>query len=219
MKLIISHPWNLSIDEAKALQVSLSKKIVLEAQFSFYDIKSIAGCDISFNNKKACASIVLMSFPELKVIEQIRITKEVVFPYIPEYLSFREGPIIIDLLQRVKNNAAVFLFDSQGLAHPRRLGLASHIGVLFDIPTIGVAKSLLYGRCKAPGIERGSKSPIFSPGGEINGFVVRTRTNVKPVFVSCGHKINLDLAIDIVLYSSRFRIPEPIRRAHILSRC
>lgn len=218
MKPVISHPWNLSIKEARILQEKLSKKIVLKSRLHFYEIKSIAGIDVSFNNL-AKATIVIMSFPELKVIEYAGVTEKVNFPYIPEFLSFREGPIIISVLKKIKNVPDVFLFDGQGIAHPRRFGIASHIGLIFDITTIGVAKNVLYGKYQEPCFKRGSKSPLVSPDEEIIGYVLRTKDNTKPVFVSCGHRMDLDLATDIVLASSKFRIPEPIRKAHILSKC
>lgn len=218
MKPVISHPWNLSIKEARILQEKLSKKIVLKSRLHFYEIKSIAGIDVSFNNL-AKATIVIMSFPELKVIEYTSVTGKVNFPYVPEFLSFREGPIIISALEKIKNIPDVFLFDGQGIAHPRKFGIASHIGLIFDIATIGVAKSVLCGKYQEPGFKRGSKSPLVSHDEEIIGYVLRTKDNTKPVFVSCGHRIDLDLATDIVLASSKFRIPEPIRKAHILSKC
>lgn len=218
MKPVISHPWNLSIKEARILQEKLSKKIVLKSRLHFYEIKSIAGIDVSFGNL-AKATIVIMSFPELKVIEYTSVTGKVNFPYVPEFLSFREGPIIISALKKIKNIPDVFLFDGQGIAHPRKFGIASHIGLIFDIATIGVAKSILCGKYQEPGFKRGSKSPLVSHDEEIIGYVLRTKDNTKPVFVSCGHRIDLDLATDIVLASSKFRIPEPIRKAHILSKC
>ncbi|HAW50026.1 TPA: endonuclease V [bacterium] len=217
MKPVIFHSWDLSIEEAKALQEELSKKVILEDQFSLLDIKSIGGIDVSFD-PYVKAAIAIMSFPELEVIEHMSVTKEINFPYIPEYLSFREGPIIVELLQKIEKLPDVLLFDGQGIAHPRKFGIASHIGVIFDIPTIGVAKDILFGKYKEPGSNRGSKSLIFSPDEQIIGACLRTRSDTKPVFVSCGHKITLGLAINIIFFSSRFRIPEPIRKAHNLSK-
>lgn len=140
---------------------------------------------------------------------------EVRFPYIPGYLAFREAPAILKALSRVKTRIDLLMIDGHGIAHPRRMGIASHIGVIKDIPTIGVAKSLLVGKFEEPGYKRGSYS-LLKDGDEVIGVTLRTRDGVKPVFVSIGHRVSLDSAITITLKSTKgYRIPEPTRIAHI----
>lgn len=222
MKLQIEHPWNLSPREAKVLQEELSGKVSLKPTFnSLEEIESIAGCDVSFNDQEVIAAGVIMSLSDLQLIDKVIVTKkrETLFPYIPEYLSFREGPILVQLLQEFKLQPDVILFDGQGIAHPRRMGIATHMGVLFDVATIGCAKNLLYGEYEEPSPGSGRRSPLRdSATGEVIGMVVRTRDSVKPVFVSPGHKIDVNLSVEVVLKCTpKYRLPEPLRLAHRLS--
>ncbi len=220
MKIIITHPWKISIEKAKKIQNALSKKVVTTSKLSLQEIKTIAACDVSFKQNQVSAAIVIMSFPELKLIEKFKKTLSIkgLFPYIPGYLSFREGPPLISLLKKIKKNVDVILFDGQGISHPRKIGIASHIGVLFDKPAVGCAKNLLCGIYAEPKPQKGSVSFIKDEKKSTIGAALRTRSFVKPVFVSPGHKISLKIAIDLIIKCSpKYRIPEPLREAHALS--
>ena len=162
------------------------------------------------------ASVVVLSLPELQVIEPYA-ERPITFPYVPGLLSFREAPVILDALAQLKTRPDVLMLDGQGIAHPRRLGIAAHLGVILDHPTVGCAKSRLTGKYEEPGEEKGSYTWLRD-GEEIIGAVLRTRSRVKPVFVSVGNKISLDSAIDLVLRcTDRYRLPEPTRWAHRLA--
>jgi deoxyribonuclease V len=209
------HSWNLTPTEAIALQKELSAQIILKDDFK--KIKTLAGADLALseNKKEAYAGVIVFEFPSLKEIERIYTVEPLTFPYIPGLLSFREGPILLKAFEKLKNQPDLILFDGQGIAHPRRLGIASHMGLLLDRPTIGCAKSLLCGKYKEPGIKRGSGSPLIDHG-EVIGAVLRTRDGVNPIFISVGHRISLESAIKIVLQChSGFRIPKPTREADI----
>lgn len=181
-------------------------------------VHRVAGVDAHYDAGRVWAAVVVMSLPDLVTVESALIQRPLAFPYVPGLLSFREAPAILDALHRLSGRPDLLLVDGQGLAHPRRFGLACHLGVLADVPTIGVAKSRLVGTHQEPGIARGAWSPLIDRGETI-GAVLRTRRAVKPVFVSVGHRISLETAIDLVLRcTSRFRLPEPIREADRLSR-
>ncbi len=214
----VQHDWNLSPREAIELQQQLRSRVRLTFPAKMATLQRIAGVDISFNRKEPIlyAALVILSFPDLAIIESYTSVKEVPFPYIPGLLSFREIPALWPLLEKAANRFDVLICDGQGIAHPRRFGLASHIGVLLNKPTIGCAKSRLIGEYQEPGIEKGSFSYLFDEN-EVIGAVVRTRRGVKPVFVSPGHLMDVDTAVNIVLATtSKFRLPEPTRQAHIL---
>lgn len=209
----LNHPWNLSPREAIRLQKELASQII--AKDDFEKIEVIAGADmaLSENGKEAYAGVILYEFPSLKEIKRVWAQGPLTFPYVPGLLSFREGPILIKVFEKIDPLPDLILFDGQGLAHPRRLGIASHMGLLLDRPTIGCAKSLLCGEFKEPGKKRGSFSPLTEKG-ETVGAVLRTRDEVKPIFVSAGHRIGLKTAIQIVLQCrSGYRIPKPTREA------
>ncbi len=202
------------LDELIRIQKEVSSRVIRDDELE--EPETIAGCDISFSEDDyAFASCVLFRYPELEQIESNTIKVEIDFPYIPTFLAFRE---LKPMLRAIKGiDSDVYMVDSQGLAHPRRAGLASHLGVIIDKPTIGVAKSRLCGEAEEPDSEKGSYS-LLRDDGEVIGAVVRTRTNVKPVYVSIGHRVNLDRAIEITLESSpKYKIPEPIRAAHKLA--
>lgn len=212
----------ISILEAKRIQEELSKKVSLKPVFSsLKEIKTIAGCDVSYKENIVKASVVLFSLPKLNILEKIKtqILSKEIFPYIPEYLSFREGPLLIECIEKLKNKPDVTLFDGHGIAHPRKIGIATYVGVVLDIPTIGCAKNLLYGIYDEPppGV-KGAYNFLKDPYGEIIGIVLRTREYVKPIFVSPGHKLDIEISGDIVLACCRkYRIPEPLRVAHKIS--
>jgi deoxyribonuclease V len=180
---------------------------------------NICGLDISFDkgSNKVYAAASVHSFPYLDIIEQRGIVSKTEFPYIPGLLTFREGPAIIELLKKVKSRVDLFLFDGQGVAHPRGAGIASMMGLLLNTPSIGCAKSRLVGEYKKPGLRKGSSSDLIYNNKTV-GKILRTRNKVKPVFVSVGYMIGLKRANNVVLTCCpKYRVPEPIRRAHYLS--
>jgi deoxyribonuclease V len=210
------HNWNLSYSQAIALQKSLSEKVLLIELKS--QPKTIAGIDCAFSRdkKRIIACVVLLKLPGFEPIETENAVQKLAFPYIPGLLSFRESPACIAAVEKLKCKPDAFIIDGQGLAHPRRFGLACHLGLFFDKPTIGCAKSRLTGSFEEPAPEKGSFSPL-KDGDETIGAVVRTRTNVAPVFVSVGNKCLLKDAIEIILNCvTKYRLPEPTRLAHQL---
>jgi deoxyribonuclease V len=212
------HRWNLTPREAVALQTKLAQQVIRKKRGRPHDMNSVAGVDTAYHQNSACAAVVVFSLEDLKIVEEVAAVQPARFPYIPGLLSFREGPLILKALSRLKAAPDVMMFDGQGIAHPRRFGLASHIGLLTGMPAIGCAKTKLIGDYRAPQGARGSTSDL-TDAGEIIGAVVRTRTGVKPVFVSIGHRMDLDSCIRVVLKSCRgYRLPEPLRRADHLAR-
>lgn len=216
MKIKRLHNWNLSYSQAIALQKSLSGKVRRIELRTL--LETIAGIDCAFSRdkKKIFACVVLLKLPDFELIETASSVQKLTFPYIPGLLSFREAPACIAAVEKLKHQPDAFIIDGQGIAHPRRFGLACHLGLFFDKPTIGCAKSRLTGSFEEPSPEKGSFC-LLKDGRETIGAVVRTRTNVKPVFVSVGNKCLLDDAIKIVLdCTTKYRIPEPTRLAHQL---
>jgi len=208
--------WPRDISEAKAVQDDFKNKVKIIPLRK--NPEFIAGVDAAFLNNKAIGVACVYKYPEIIPVEDAYAVTEITFPYIPGFLSFREGPAIIEALNRLKIKPHVILFDGQGIAHPKGLGIASHIGVILDIPTIGCAKSRLVGEYKQPGMNKGKASSLKYQGN-IVGAVVRTRDNVKPVFISLGHRIDLEASVVIALRCvRRYRIPEPLRRADFLSK-
>jgi len=212
------HPWNVSYAEAIELQRELAGKVIRRSSFSIDGLRRVAGCDVSYSratNQCYCA-VVVLSFPELKPVCQETATIDAAFPYIPGLLSFREIPGLVQALESLEVVPDVVIVDGQGLAHPRRLGLGCHLGLILDIPTIGCAKSRLIGEYEMPGTERGATTDLVHRD-ELVGAVLRTRANVSPVFVSIGHRIDLETAVELVLSCSpKFRLPETTRAAHRL---
>jgi deoxyribonuclease V len=183
------------------------------------EISTVAGVDISFSGKTfGTCCIVVLEFNSLEVAECVVEKGTIHLPYIPGYLSFREGPLFIRTMALLKSEPDLYFFDGQGIAHPRRLGLAAHLGVLLGIPSIGVAKSRLIGQYDAPGQERGSWTYLLEKHERL-GAVLRTRDKVKPVFVSPGHLTDIESAVELTMsVTGRYRIPEPTRLAHIYGR-
>jgi deoxyribonuclease V len=209
------HPWNISAGEAIDIQRRLSKRILFSGIPE--KIQCIAGVDLAFDKKNnlGFCGIVLLGFPDLDIIQITFYHDEVHFPYIPGLLSFREGPIFLKTFELLEKRPDLIIFDGQGIAHPRRLGIASHMGLLLNISTIGCAKSRLYGSYEEPGREKGARSYLFDRDGERIGMVLRTRYSVKPVFVSPGYMAGIEESADIIMQCvNRYRIPEPIRVAH-----
>ena len=217
MKAKELHSWDLSWEEAKELQVRLSRMVVKSGDVN---PKFIAGVDLSFPDPDgfALGCAVVLKFPELSLVEVKTERMRVSFPYIPGLLSFRESPVVIRALEKLEVEPDLIMVDGQGLAHPRRFGIACHIGLLFEKPTIGCAKSLLCGKHEEVPEEEGSFSWIWDQD-EIIGAVLRTRRGRNPVYVSIGHKISLECAIKWVLRCVRgHRIPEPLRLSHLGSK-
>ena len=242
MKYLKLHPWNVDYKKAAEIQVRLERSIILTCAAK--NFKYIAGADVSYLPQRTIqsgihqnefvgragkcssadtdksvvfyASVVVFELKTMKMIEAVTASGKVDFPYIPGLLSFRESPILLKAFAKIRSAPDVVIFDAQGIAHPRGIGLASHMGLLLDKPSIGCAKTRLIGDYHEIGEEVGCYSHL-TVKGKIVGAVLRTRKNVKPVFVSPGHKIDLDTSIDLVLNSCRgYRLPEPIREAHNL---
>ncbi len=217
MKNPAVHSFDCTPKEAVSLQEELRKRVVPHGDPG--DIRLIAGADASYAKGENIiyAAVVVLAFPELIPVEYAWARAETSFPYIPGLLTFREGPALLEAFRKVRSEPEVILFDGQGIAHPRGLGIASHMGVLLDRPTIGVAKRLLTGTAAEPAPERGATSPIMNEGETI-GMAVRTKSRVRSVYVSVGHRIDLAPAIAIVLAADRgYRLPEPTRQAHLFS--
>jgi deoxyribonuclease V len=208
--------WPETLEQARKIQESLAAKVLCSALRKAP--KLIAGVDAAFTENQVFAAGCLYSFPTLSLLDEVCVVSPVSFPYIPGYLSFREGEAIIRAHRLLKAKPDLILVDGQGIAHPRGIGIASHIGVLLDQPTIGCAKSRLVGEFEEPDLKRGAYSPLLFQE-KIVGMVVRTRDNVRPLFISPGHRIDLKNSVEIVLRTTRgFRIPEPLRRADFLSK-
>ena len=208
--------WPTNIHDAKAIQIALRDKVKITSLRK--NPRYVAGVDAAFFGDKVVGVACLYKYPELIPVEERYAITEVPFPYIPGFLSFREGPSIVEALNSLRIKPHIILFDGQGTAHPKRMGIAAHIGVILDMPAIGCAKSRLVGEYKEPGFKKGDWSSLIYKG-RIVGAVLRTRDNVRPVFVSPGHMIDLKGSIEIVLIcTARYRIPEPLRRADILSK-
>jgi deoxyribonuclease V len=209
------HSWDMSPQDARQLQMELAVRVIRENRLA--PVKTIAGIDVGIKGGMAYAAVAVLKFPTLDLIANAKAEKRVKYPYVPGLLSFREGPVILDAFKRLDPKPDLLIFDGQGIAHPRRLGIASHIGLLADLPSIGCAKSRLCGQYQEPGTERGSHIPLVDHSETI-GAIVRTRTHVKPVFVSIGHRIDLKTSIDVVLRCCKgYRLPETTRIAHRLA--
>jgi deoxyribonuclease V len=210
------HSWDLTPGEAIEVQQRLRNLVRLQPLAR--PVSVIAGADISFNkfSETVYAGIVVLSLPDLRIIESAGVRSVAKFPYVPGLLSFREIPSLLEAWEILKTKPDVLMLDGQGIAHPRRFGIASHIGVLLDLPTVGCAKSILVGRFGELGLEAGSRSPLIHRGEQV-GVALRTKSKVSPVYVSPGHLIDLDSAVDLVLRSTgKYRLPEPTRQAHLL---
>ncbi len=214
------HRWDLTPQQALNLQKKLAHQINIKKSLPPDQIKIVAGADVSTysQEKLNIAIVVVLSFPDLEIIEKAIAQKEVTFPYVPGLLSFREGPVLLKAFEKVKHKPDLILFDGQGLAHPRRYGLACHIGWWLGIPSIGVAKTRLIGKHKEVGKEKGAWKPLFDHSEQI-GSVLRTRDNVKPIYVSPGYQVDHKSARGLTLACTpRYRLPEPIRWAHRLGK-
>jgi deoxyribonuclease V len=215
MKVRNLHAWNLTEEEAQDIQRTLSKQVIPYDGFS--TVQTICGVDVSYRIKEnlATAACVAMSYPGLEVIETVAANTPVSFPYTSGLFSFREIPALIPAVEKLKVQPDLIICDGHGLIHPRRFGLACHLGLLVDIPTIGCAKSKLIGVYREPLQSRGSFEYVRHDG-EIVGAVLRTTNKGTPVFVSIGHRICLESAIKYILgCTDNHRLPEPVRYAHL----
>ena len=217
MQINYPHPWVKTVAEAKEIQNQLQPQTITTDCLG--KVRYVAGVDIGFedNYKISKAAVVVLTYPELEFVEQAIARIPTAFPYVPGYLSFREIPVILKAFPQLNQTPDLILCDGQGLAHPRRFGLACHLGVLLDIPTIGVAKSRFIGEYEEVPVEKGSWKPLID-NGETIGVVLRSRQNVKPIYVSVGHKISLPTATDYVMGClTKYRLPETTRWADKLA--
>jgi deoxyribonuclease V len=215
------HSWNLSYSRARELQAELSGKVKFTPLKKKPELVAGLDCAFSKDGEQIFAVAVLLRLPKFELVEMVSASRKVTFPYIPGLLSFREAPVCLAAVEKLQKQPDVFIIDGQGIAHPRRLGLAAHLGLFMDQPAIGCAKSRLTGIYEEPPLEKGAYSLLKDEKGklkaksEVIGAVLRTRTNVKPVFISVGHKCLLEDAIRIVLDCAvKYRLPEPTRLAH-----
>ena len=214
MKVVHRHPWEVSPKEAVAIQNRLRHLVSCESSSGLSQVHTVAGVDVGIKDDVARAAVVVLSYPDLTPVEQDVAERPVEFPYIPGLLAFREAPVILEILESLRVEPDLLIFDGQGLAHPRRVGIASHVGVVVDWPSIGCAKSRLCGTHHEPGVKAGSRALLYD-GEEVIGAVVRTRDGISPVYVSVGHKVDLQTAINYVLSCCRgYRLPETTRYAH-----
>jgi len=214
MKITPLHDWNLSPAEAIELQKQFAFEVIAEDLFE-KPVETVAGIDLGYDlNTDTCRAVVaVLKFPELELIESAEAVLPIRFPYVPGLLSFRETPAAIKALEKLENAPDLILCDGQGIAHPRRFGIACHIGLITGIPSAGVAKSLLVGKYDALGEARGSSAPLIHRGERV-GVALRTKNKVQPVYVSAGHKISLETAVDYVLKCApKYRLPETTRLA------
>jgi deoxyribonuclease V len=206
------HRWDVTPEEARAIQLSLAGRVSLVPDLP--DVSLIAGVDMSAAGIARCA-VVLLTYPDLDLVETVRAERPLDFPYVPGLLSFREGPAVLAAFEKLSRMPDLAMFDGQGIAHPRKIGIASHMGVLLDLPTIGVAKSPLAVRGEMPGPDPGEWTPWANSKGEVFAAAVRTKARSKPLYISPGHRIDLPEAVRFVLSCTRgYRLPEPTRLAH-----
>jgi deoxyribonuclease V len=217
VKSAVLHTWDVTPGQAREIQLKLRDRI--DPVWDGRTVRTLAAADVGFPDKNTVrAAVVVLTYPGLEVIETSSGSRPCTFPYVPGLLAFREIPGLLSVLEKLKTEPDVLMCDAQGIAHRLRMGLAAHAGILLDRPVLGCAKSVLYGAFDEPGQEKGSVSYMHDSDGEVIGAAVRTRTSVKPVYVSPGNKIDLEKSIELVLACSpRYRIPVPLRLAHNLS--
>lgn len=212
-----NHPWATTLEAAKAIQAQLRSQVIRQDHLG--PVNYVAGTDVGFedNYKITKAAVVVLQFPSLEVVESQVVRSPTLFPYIPGFLSFREVPALLQTFEQLKTLPDLILCDGQGIAHPRRFGLACHLGVLLDRPTIGVAKSRLIGTHTEVAPTKGSYTWLYE-GEEVIGAVLRSRDQVKPIYVSIGHRITLATAMDFVWRCiTKYRLPETTRWADRLA--
>jgi deoxyribonuclease V len=223
MEIAELHPWDVTPDEARALQARLRERLRLDLDLDLATVRLVAGADAGYAGRgadtQAWAAVVVLTFPDLEIVETQVASRPVTFPYVPGLLSFREGPVLIDAFRHVQHAPDAVLFDGQGIAHPRRLGLASHIGLWLDLPALGCAKSRLTGTYTEPDDAFAARTPLVADA-EVRGAAVRTRLGRSPLFVSPGHRCTVESAVELALACCRQNrfMPEPTRLADALVR-
>lgn len=209
------HSWEVTEDEARQIQAELASKVVKTNSFQPDDIKTIAGIDCSLK-EEGQAAIVVLSFPDFEVVDKVIARRKLTFPYVPGLLSFREIPVVLEALDKLTVKPDLLMVDGQGYAHPRKFGIACHLGVFTDTPSIGCAKSKLWGSHKEVGLNPGDREQIYDyKSKEVIGMALRTKLRSNPLIISIGHQIDLPTAVSFVERSIRgYRLPEPTRAAH-----
>lgn len=214
MKLPRRHSWQITPKEAVALQREMSGDVVVDRPLDLTAIKTVAGVDVSIKNKVAQAAVVVLTFPDFEIVETALAQQPAAFPYVPGLLSFREGPVLVEAFEKLKTKPDVFMFDGSGYLHPRRIGIACHMGLWLNMPTVANAKTKLCGEFGRVPARRGGYAPVTHKD-EVIGAALRTKKGCSPVFVSAGHLCDLDSAIALVIAcSGKYRLPEPVRAAH-----
>lgn len=209
------HPWNVNPQEAARIQSELRERLVLA--WDNRDVSLVGGVDIGLTAELARAAIVVLRFPDLVPVESVTAEVPLVFPYIPGLLAFREGPAFLSAWEKLRVKPGLLMFDGQGIAHPRGIGIAAQMGLWVDLPTLGVAKSRLYGRHTQPGPSRGETASLFDENDpqRLIGVVLRSKENTKPLYISPGHRVDVPAALELVLRClAGYRLPEPTRLAH-----
>lgn len=217
--MIPLHLWTLSAAQAIALQKELAAQLIYDRPLDFSAIRLVAGVDVSVKPNAmgiamSQAAIAVLEYPSMRLVEAALAVMPTPFPYIPGLLSFREAPVILQAVEKLTTAPDVFVFDGMGRAHPRRIGIASHVGLWLNKPTIGCGKTLLIGKYSEPPAERGAWSPLIDQK-EVIGAVLRTRATAKPVYISVGHLADLPTSVELIMQcTGKYRLPEPIRAAH-----
>lgn len=218
MKIHLFHSWDVTPQEAIRLQEQLRAMVTPQGHVPKPEL--VAGADAAFDVEtgRVFAAVVVLSFPSLEPIERVVHQESLSFPYIPGLLSFREAPALLHAFEKIRHDPDIVFIDGHGLSHPRAAGIACHIGLCLDKPTIGCAKSLLIGRHRVPSPSHGSYTSLYDANNRVIGSVVRTRDRVRPIFVSVGHRIGLAQAVQLTLACGKgYRIPEPTRQADLLA--
>lgn len=216
MEELLEHRWDLTPGEAVALQKQLRERVQTTNGFDPEAVQSVAGIDVSLKGEGQ-AAVVVLSYPDLRPLDRAVATAKLSFPYVPGLLSFRESPLVLAALEKLRVLPDLLMIDGQGYAHPRRFGIACHLGLLTGIPALGCAKSILVGAYESLGEEPGAQAPLVDRG-EVIGAVLRSKARTNPLIVSIGHKIDLPTAVQFVQGCLRgYRLPETTRAAHNLA--
>ncbi len=213
-KILPLHSWNLTIEQARKVQEDLAPGLVLRGNCN---PRIVAGIDCSYRNDQVgiWAAAVVIDLKDFSILEIGSAFKTTAFPYVSGFLAFREGPVVLEAFSKLKSKVEAVIFDGQGIAHPRRFGIAAHLGLWLDLPTIGCGKTRLCGHADEPDNTPGAFTPLIEKGEQV-GVLLRTKENVKPVFISPGHRISMKGAVKVILKSlGRYRLPEPTRIAHL----
>lgn len=207
------------VKQAREIQFSMREKIVRRKMMDFKDADLMAGCDVAYKNGMAKAAVTVYSRKNKKFVEDVMVKLPCEFPYVPGFLTFREAPPLITAIEKLKSNPEIFIFDGQGLAHPLHMGLATHMGIVLEKPSVGCAKSCLYGIAEEPPLIKGAYTFIKEKSGELLGVCFRTRKNVKPLFLSIGWGVDIPFVMDAVAETlGKYKLPEVMRRADRLSK-